>query len=82
MALFFIKFSKKTPLMQTQEIAKHLVDYCRNGEFDTAQAELFADNAVSIEPYSTPEFEKETTGLKAIQAKGKKFEGMVEQVQA
>ncbi len=66
--------------MQTQEIAKHLVDYCRNGEFDTAQAELFADNAVSIEPYSTPEFEKETTGLKAIQAKGKKFEGMVEQV--
>jgi len=68
--------------MQTQEIAKHLVDYCRNGNFDTAQAKLFADNAVSIEPYSTPEFEKETKGLTAIKEKGKKFESMVEEVHA
>jgi ketosteroid isomerase-like protein len=69
-----------TSIMQTQEIAKHLVDYCRNGNFDTAQAELFAPDAISIEPYSTPDFEKETKGLSAIKAKGKKFESMVEQV--
>lgn len=64
--------------MTTTQIAGRLVELCRKGEFETAQKELYADNATSTEPYSTPEFEKETSGLKAIIEKGHKFESMTE----
>ena len=64
--------------MPTQEIATRIAELCRKEQYETAQKELFADDAISIEPYSTPEFEKETRGLKAILEKGKKFESMVE----
>ena len=66
--------------METKEIAKRLVDYCRKGDWDSAHKELYADNAKSIEPYDTPAFTKETVGLKAIQEKGKKFDSMIEQM--
>ena len=66
--------------MTTQEIAKRLVELCRKGDFDSAQAELFSEDAVSIEPYSTPNFEKETKGLKAIKEKGEKFNSMVQEM--
>ena len=65
-------------IMSTQEIANRLVELCRNGDFEAAQKELFAKDAVSIEPYATPDFEKETKGLDAILKKGVKFESMVE----
>lgn len=64
--------------MTTQEIANRLVELCRKGDFETAQKELYSQDAVSIEPYSTPAFEKETKGLDAIFEKGKKFDAMVE----
>ena len=64
--------------MNTKEIANRLVQLCREGEFDKAQNELFSKDAVSIEPHSTPAFEKETKGLKAIKDKAKKWEDMVE----
>lgn len=64
--------------MTTKEIANRLIELCRKGDFETAQKELFSKDAVSIEPYSTPEFEKETKGLEAILEKGEKFESMVE----
>lgn len=64
--------------MQTiQEIAARLVVLCRQQQYETAQKELFSTEAVSIEPYATPDFEKETKGLDAIIAKGHKFEAMV-----
>jgi len=66
--------------MTTQEIADRLVEYCRKGAWETAQKELFANDAVSIEPHATPAFEKETKGLQAIIEKGHKFDSMVEQV--
>ena len=66
--------------MTTQEIAQRLVELCRKGEWETAQKELFANDAVSIEPHATPAFEKETKGLQAIFEKGHKFETMVEQL--
>ena len=66
--------------MTTQEIAARLVVLCRQGQFETAQKELFAKDAISTEPYGTPAFEKETKGLDAIIEKGHKFEGMVEQM--
>jgi hypothetical protein len=64
--------------MTTQEIATRLAELCRLGQFETAQKELYADDIVSLEPYSTPEFEQETKGLDAIIEKGHKFESMVE----
>ena len=63
-----------------KEIAKQLVDYCRKGDWSGAQRELYSKDAVSIEPMATPAFEKETKGLDAIIAKGKKFDTMVEKV--
>ena len=66
--------------METSEIAKKLADYCRKADWGGAQKELYAEDAISIEPYSTPEFERETKGLKAIQEKGRKFDDMVETV--
>jgi len=64
--------------MTIKEIADRLVQLCARGQFETAQKELFADNVVSIEPYASPDFEKETQGLQAIIEKGRKFESMVE----
>ena len=52
---------------------------CRESKFEQAQRELYAENVVSIEPYATPAFAKETRGLPAIIEKGRKFVGMVEQ---
>ena len=65
--------------MTTVEIANRLVEFCKNSDFEGAQRELFADDAVSIEPYGTPDFEKETKGLDAIIEKGKKWSTMVEE---
>lgn len=65
--------------MPTVEIANRLVELCRKGAFEKAQDELYAGDAVSIEPHGTPDFEKETHGLDAIKEKGKKWESMVEE---
>ena len=64
--------------MTTQQIASRLSELCRKGEFETAQKELFANDVVSIEPFATPGFEKETKGLQAVIEKGHQFEAMVE----
>jgi hypothetical protein len=69
----------KTYTMTTQQIAERLAELCRRGEWEKAQKELFADNAISVEPYASPAFDKETKGLQAIIEKGHKFESMVEQ---
>jgi hypothetical protein len=66
--------------MTTQEIAERLVALCRQGNAETAQKELYASDAVSIEPYGTPAFAKETRGLNAIIEKGHKFAAMIDQV--
>lgn len=66
--------------MSTKEIAARLSALCSTGEFEKAQKELFAHDAISIEPLETPEFKKETVGLDAILEKGKKFESMVEKM--
>ena len=66
--------------MTTQEIANRLVELCRKDDFETAQNELFSEDALSIEPYATPAFEKETKGRKAIEEKGKKWNEMVQEM--
>jgi SnoaL-like domain len=67
--------------MTTEQIASRLAELCRQGQFEAAQKELYAENAVSIEPEAMPDFPKETRGLRAIIEKGHKFESMVEKVQ-
>jgi len=66
--------------MNTTEIAGRLVAHCREAKWEAAQRELFANDAVSIEPSSSHGFEKETKGLEAIVAKGHKFDSMIEKV--
>ena len=66
--------------MTTKEIANRLAELCRQGEFETAQKELFAEDVVSIEPFASSGFEKETHGLQAIIEKGHKFEEMVQEM--
>ncbi len=65
--------------MTINEIANRLVILCRQAQYETAQKELFSKDAVSIEPYATPAFEKEIKGLDAILEKGHKFESMVQE---
>ena len=66
--------------MTTGQIASRLAELCRQGLFESAQKELFAENAVSIEPQATADFAKETKGLRNIIEKGHKFESLVEKV--
>lgn len=66
--------------MNTQDIAQRLVTLCREGKWEAAQTELYAANALSIEPYETPNFAKETKGLPAIIKKGHAFTAMVEKI--
>lgn len=66
--------------MTTPEIAARLVELCGKGDFEKAQQELYAADAISIEPYATPEFPKEVKGLKAIIEKGEKFTHMTEEL--
>ena len=66
--------------MTTKAIAERLVALCREGNFETAQRELYAADAVNIEPYGTATFAKETKGLEAILEKGRRFTAMIEAV--
>ena len=63
--------------MTTKEVARKLKKLCEQGNFEGAQKELFAKDAVSIEPMASEAFAKETHGLDAILQKGKKWESMV-----
>ena len=62
--------------MSTKEVADKLVEYCRTGQYELAQDELYADNCVSIEPKGAPV--EVTEGLAAIKEKGRQFNEMVE----
>jgi len=64
--------------MTVEQVATRLVNYCRHEQFSLAHKELYADDAVSIEPFEVPGFEKETRGLSALAEKDKKFNAMVE----
>jgi hypothetical protein len=74
----FFDFNSKI-IMTTQQIADRLAELCKKGDFEKAQKELFAEDAVSIEPQSSPGFEKETEGLEAILEKGRQFNSMMQE---
>jgi len=63
----------------TAEVAAKFNALAKEGKWEQIQEELFADNAVSIEPPTSPGL-KSVEGLAAIKEKGKMFNEMVEQV--
>jgi hypothetical protein len=63
--------------MTTQEIARRLVDMCRNGKTEEAKEELFAPDIISIEPREGL-LPKETKGMDAIRKKAELFISMVD----
>ena len=62
--------------MSPTHVAQRLVELCRQGAYETAQSELYAADAVSIEPEGAPT--PTVKGLPAIIAKGKHFVETIE----
>ena len=58
--------------MTTQEVANRFHELAQTGQWEQVQTELYADNAVSIEPAHSPGLQT-AEGMEAIRAKGKKF---------
>ncbi|GAA0890656.1 hypothetical protein GCM10009122_03350 [Fulvivirga kasyanovii] len=61
-----------------QEVANKLVELCRNGQFDTAENELYADSILSLEPDGTPSHRIE--GIAGKREKSKQFTEMTEAI--
>ena len=60
--------------MNTAQIATRLVELCRQGHYEQAQNELYADDAVSIEMAGLPpEALGDVSGLAAIREKGRRW---------
>ena len=64
--------------MTTQEVANRLVELCRVGKYQQVHEELYSSDIVSVEPEGAPN--RIAKGIEAIQAKGIKFESMLEKV--
>src|SRR5882762_994155 len=66
-------------VMTTQDIANRLYELCKASQFQQAQEELYADDAVSIEPVGAtgPQSVK---GLDEIFKKGEEFRNSIEEV--
>ncbi len=65
--------------MTTQDVANRFNELAQTGQWNAIQDELYADNAVSIEPASSPGLQN-AEGLEAIKEKGKQFGEMVEEM--
>jgi len=65
--------------MTTQEIANKLVEYCKTGQWEKAQTELYSENAVSIEMEGAKDFPYKVEGREAIKQKGEHWNSMVEE---
>jgi hypothetical protein len=63
--------------MSTNEVAQKLIGYCRQGKFEEAVKDLYANDVVSIEPDGAPD--REVKGLEGVIAKGQQFLEMVEE---
>ena len=67
--------------MNTQQVADRLVELCRKGDYDQAQQELYANDAVSIEPDGLPPGALgNARGLDAIREKGRQFNQRIETI--
>lgn len=67
--------------MTTKEVANRFNELAQTGRWDLIQEELFADNAVSIEPpHAAAMGMSNAEGLEAIKKKGEAFNQMVEEM--
>ena len=67
--------------MNTAEIAGRLVELCREGKYEDAQNELYADDAVSVEMEGLPEGTLgNAVGLSAIREKGRRWRESIEAI--
>ena len=66
-------------VMTTQEVANRFNELAQTGQWEQIHSELFADNAVSIEPPASQGMQS-VEGLAAIKEKGKRFSEMVEEM--
>ena len=66
-------------VMTTQEVANRFHELSQTGQWEKIQDELFAENAVSIEPPQAQGMQS-VEGLAAIKEKGKQFGEMVEEM--
>ncbi|TKR30442.1 nuclear transport factor 2 family protein [Luteimonas gilva] len=67
--------------MNTEQIAKRLVELCREGKYEQAQDELYAQDAVSVEMEGSPGGGAgNVKGLDAIREKGRKWQESIETI--
>ena len=66
--------------MNTEAIARRLVQLCREGKFNEAQDELYAEQARSIEPDGVAGALGSVEGMDAIREKGRRFEDTCEAI--
>lgn len=66
-------------VMTTTIVANRFHELAQTGQWDQIQDELFANNAVSIEPEHSAGL-KSVEGIEAIKQKGKEFGEMVEEM--
>lgn len=64
--------------MSTQEVANKWAEYCRTGQWDKAQAELYHKDCVSMEMEGLQGAPQRVEGIEAISEKGKQWGQMVE----
>ena len=55
--------------MNTEEVAKKLADYCRNGEWMKAVDDLYAEDIVSVEPHAMENMPVEMRGIDQVRGK-------------
>lgn len=71
--------STELAVMTTKDVANRFNELGQTGQYDKIQDELYAENAVSIEPAHSPGMQS-VEGLEAIKEKGRQFNGMVEEM--
>jgi hypothetical protein len=73
--------STQEAVMTTPEVANRFNELGQTGQYDKIQDELYAENAVSIEPEKAEKMGMSSVeGLAAIREKGKVFNSMVEEM--
>ena len=73
--------STEAAVMTTKEVANRFNELGQTGQYDKIQQELYADNAVSIEPEHAHNMGMPNAeGIEAIRKKGENFNAMVEEI--
>jgi hypothetical protein len=71
--------STQEAVMTTQDVANRFHELAQTGQWEQVQTELYAEDAVSIEPEDAQGMQS-AEGLAAIKEKGKQFGEMVEEM--